>query len=99
MWTSRLGNTRPALFWKNMTSSWNESSCATQDTTLSSPGKCHTIPLGRRRTFFLPLYEEMRKANGKWPYAIVATSDDIVVYVSYPASDGISLDYEQYAEQ
>lgn len=56
-------------------------------------------PTGQTKNFFLPLYEEMRKANGKWPYAIVATSDDIVVYVSYPASDGISLDYEQYAEQ
>lgn len=54
-------------------------------------------PTGQTKAYFLPLYEEMRKANGKWPYAIVATSDDIVVYVSYPASDGISLDYEQFA--
>ncbi|QXI31550.1 hypothetical protein HU752_019525 [Pseudomonas vanderleydeniana] len=55
-------------------------------------------PTGQTKSFFLPLYEEMRKANGKWPYAIVATSDNIVVYVSYAASDRISLDYEQYAE-
>lgn len=54
-------------------------------------------PTGQTKNYFLPLYQELRKANGKWPYAIVATSDDIVVYVSYPANDGISLDYEQYA--
>lgn len=53
-------------------------------------------PTGQTKTYFLPLYQEMRKANGKWPYAIVANSDNIVVYVSYPANDGISLDYEQF---
>lgn len=54
-------------------------------------------PTGQTKTYFLPLYQQMRKANGKWPYAIVASSDDIVVYVSYPAEEGIALDYEQFA--
>ncbi|CNK88604.1 Uncharacterised protein [Mycobacterium tuberculosis] len=39
----------------------------------------------------------MRKANGKWPYALVDSSDGVVVYVSYPQEDGISLRYEDYA--
>lgn len=53
-------------------------------------------PTGQTKTYFLPLYQQMRKANGSWPYALVASSDDIIVYVSYPAGDGIALDYEQY---
>ncbi|WNW09769.1 hypothetical protein RRX38_00940 [Pseudomonas sp. DTU_2021_1001937_2_SI_NGA_ILE_001] len=53
-------------------------------------------PTGLTKSYFLSLYQELRKANGKWPYALVATSDDIVVYVSYPANDGIALDYERY---
>ncbi len=54
-------------------------------------------PRGNTKDFFLPLYEHMRKANGKWPYALVDSSDGVVVYVSYPQEDGISLRYEDYA--
>ncbi len=39
----------------------------------------------------------MRRANGKWPYALVASSDAVVVYVSYSKDDRIALDYESYA--
>lgn len=53
-------------------------------------------PNGQTKSWFVPLYEEMRKANSKWPFALVASSDDLIVYVSYPASDGIALDYERY---
>ncbi|MGR3886369.1 hypothetical protein [Pseudomonas sp. 1152_12] len=53
-------------------------------------------PRGQTKDFFLPLYEHMRKANGKWPYALVVSSDAVVVYVSYPKDDGISLDYEGF---
>ena len=54
-------------------------------------------PRGQTKDFFLPLYENMRKANGKWPFALVDRSDAVVVYVSYPQSNGISLNYEGYA--
>ncbi|CRM16776.1 MULTISPECIES: hypothetical protein [Pseudomonas] len=54
-------------------------------------------PRGQTKDFFLPLYERMRKANGKWPYALVDSSDAVVVYVSYPKEDRIALDYEGYA--
>jgi len=54
-------------------------------------------PRGQTKDFFLPLYEDMRKANGKWPYALVVSSDAVVVYVSYPKADHISLDYEGFA--
>lgn len=53
-------------------------------------------PRGQTKDFFLPLYEHMRKANGKWPYALVDSSDAVVVYVSYPKDDKISLDYEGF---
>ncbi|WP_248749263.1 hypothetical protein [Pseudomonas sp. MWU15-20650] len=53
-------------------------------------------PRGQTKDFFLPLYEQMRKANGKWPYALVDSSDAVVVYVSYPKDDEISLDYEGF---
>lgn len=54
-------------------------------------------PRGYTKDYFLPLYEHMRKANGKWPYALVDSSDAVVVYVSYPKNDTIALDYEGYA--
>lgn len=54
-------------------------------------------PRGQTKNYFLQLYEQMRAANGKWPYALVASSDAVVVYVSYPKDDGIALDYESYA--
>jgi hypothetical protein len=55
-------------------------------------------PQGQTKDFFLPLYQEMRKANGKWAYAFVSPNDAQVVYVSYPASDAIDLNYEFFAE-
>lgn len=60
-------------------------------------GQVHYDFTGRTKSYYLPLYEELRKANGKRPYALVAMNDDIVVYVSYPKSDTISLDYEQFS--
>lgn len=53
-------------------------------------------PRGQTKDFFLPLYEHMRKANGKWPYALVDSSDAVMVYVSYPKDDEITLDYEGF---
>ncbi|MGY2374280.1 hypothetical protein ACW9IB_07210 [Pseudomonas sp. SDO524_S393] len=60
-------------------------------------GEAPYDPRGQTKEFFLPLYEQMRKANGKWPFALVVSSDTVVVYVSYPKDDGISLNYEDYA--
>ncbi|CAH0125510.1 hypothetical protein [Pseudomonas mediterranea] len=53
-------------------------------------------PQGQTKDFFLPLYEQLRKANGKWPYVLVASNYGEMVYVSYPRSDSISLAYENF---
>ncbi|MCG6576994.1 hypothetical protein EGM97_20050 [Pseudomonas sp. AF32] len=53
-------------------------------------------PQGQTKDFFLPLYEQLRKANGKWPYVLVANNYGEMVYVSYPQSDSISLAYENF---
>jgi hypothetical protein len=53
-------------------------------------------PQGQTKDFFLPLYEQLRKANGKWPYVLVASNYGEMVYVSYPQDDSISLDYENF---
>ncbi|BBP65033.1 hypothetical protein PHLH5_25740 [Pseudomonas sp. Cab53] len=53
-------------------------------------------PQGQTKDFFLPLYEDLRKANGKWPYVLVASNYGEMVYVSYPRSDSISLGYENF---
>lgn len=53
-------------------------------------------PQGQTKDFFLPLFEDLRKANGKWPYALVATNYGEMVYVSYPKSDTITLGYENF---
>ncbi|CAD5198708.1 hypothetical protein [Pseudomonas sp. FEN] len=54
-------------------------------------------PRGQTKSYFTPLYEQLRKANGKWPYALVVSSDAVVVYVSYSKDGMIALDYESYA--
>lgn len=53
-------------------------------------------PQGQTLDFFMPLYEQMRKANGKWPYAFVAGSDGQVVYISYRDNGTIARDFEFY---
>ncbi len=54
-------------------------------------------PQGQTKDFFIPLYEQMRKANGKWPYAFVASNDAQVLYISYRDNGTIAMDYEFYA--
>jgi len=54
-------------------------------------------PTGQTNPYFHPLYRHIRATNGKWPYAIVASSDNIVVYVSYSEHGVVQVDYEQYA--
>ena len=53
-------------------------------------------PTGETKSYFTQLYWKIRKANGKWPYAIVATSDNLVLYISYSVHDTLVIDYEQY---
>ncbi len=55
-------------------------------------------PQGQTLDFFMPLYEQMRKANGKWPYAFVAGSDGQVVYISYRDDGTIARDFEFFAQ-
>ncbi len=52
-------------------------------------------PQGQTKDYFLPLYAEMKKANGGWPYSFVATSDNTIVSVKYEKK-GMVVDYEMY---
>ncbi|MEN0105262.1 MAG: hypothetical protein AAGC84_02435 [Pseudomonas sp.] len=54
-------------------------------------------PQGQTRDFFAPLYEQMRKANGKWPYAFVDSNDAQVLYISYRDNGTTATDFEFYA--
>lgn len=53
-------------------------------------------PQGQTRDFFVPLYEQMRKANGKWPYAFVDSNDSQVLYISYRDNGTAAMEYEFY---
>lgn len=53
-------------------------------------------PQGQTRDFFVPLYEQMKKANGKWPYAFVDSNDSQVLYISYRDNGTTAMDYEFY---
>ena len=52
-------------------------------------------PQGQTKDYFLPLYADMKKANGGWPYSFVATSDNTIVSVKYEKK-AMSIDYEMY---
>jgi hypothetical protein len=53
-------------------------------------------PQGQTRDYFAPLYEQMRKANGKWPYAFVDSNDAQVLYISYRDNGTTAMDFEFY---
>ena len=53
-------------------------------------------PQGKTASYFGPLYKKMRAANGGWPFAFVAVSDNTVVYVRYRADGVAEGDYEMY---
>ena len=53
-------------------------------------------PTGQTKSYFEPLYWKIHAANGKWPYAMVATSDNLVLYISYSARNTVVMNYEQY---
>lgn len=52
-------------------------------------------PQGQTEDYFLPLYREMKKANGGWPYSFVATSDNTIISIEY-GKKGMIIDYEMY---
>ncbi len=53
-------------------------------------------PQGQTKDYFLPLYAEMKKANGGWPYSFVATSDNTIISIKY-GKKSMNVDYEMYA--
>ncbi len=54
-------------------------------------------PQGQTKDYFLPLYAEMKKANGGWPYSFVATSDNTIISIKYEKK-GMAIDYEMYQQ-
>jgi hypothetical protein len=56
-------------------------------------------PMGQTRDYFEPLYAAMGTANGKWPFAFVATSDDLVITLSFDANGAYHEEYEAYKQQ
>lgn len=38
--------------------------------------------LGHNNNYFFPLYDALLKANGRWPFAVVATSDNTIIFVT-----------------
>jgi hypothetical protein len=54
-------------------------------------------PQGQTKSYFGPLFDKMRIANGGWPYSFVALSDNTVLNVSYGPTGYPDLEYEMYA--
>ena len=54
-------------------------------------------PMGASGSFFNPLYAELRDANGGWPFAIVATSDNTIIFAGGKGRN-INLQYEMYRQ-
>ena len=53
-------------------------------------------PQGQTSDYFHPLYADMAKANGYWPFSFVDTRDDLIVDVRPDRHGNVDLDYEQF---
>lgn len=53
-------------------------------------------PQGQTASYFSPLYDEMRIANGRHPFSFVALSDNTVVSVSYRPNGTAKVNHEMY---
>jgi hypothetical protein len=52
-------------------------------------------PQGQTRDYFMPLYDEMRKANGSHPLAFV--DENTIVYLNFMAPNRWKIEYEMFA--
>ena len=48
-------------------------------------------------SFFHPLYAALARANGYWSYALVDSTDGVVIMVDITSSHDLHLTYEDYA--
>lgn len=55
-------------------------------------------PNGQTGDYFSPLFKEMKKANGKWPYSFVAIDSNTVISVKYDKAGSTILEYEMFWE-
>lgn len=53
--------------------------------------------LAHNDNYLFPLYRALLKANGEWPFAIVATSDNAIIVIT-GKSNAIKEEIEDYAE-
>lgn len=53
--------------------------------------------LAHNNNYLFPLYRAMLKANGEWPFAIVATSDNTIILIT-GNSNSIHESLEMYAD-
>jgi hypothetical protein len=55
-------------------------------------------PQGLTQDYFAQIYDGMRTANGNWPYAFVATSDNTVITVSPQKGLADKRQFERYRD-
>ena len=53
-------------------------------------------PQGQTSDYFQPLYAELSKANGGWPFALASTRDRLLVTVTGGRGEGLEIGYERY---
>jgi hypothetical protein len=55
-------------------------------------------PQGQTRDYFIPLYFEMLKANGRHPFSFVSLSDNLIINIAQMPKNGISERFEDFSE-
>ena len=55
-------------------------------------------PRGRTSDFFLPFYDDLLLANGRWPFAIIVPEDGLAIAVSGRGRGDLNIDYEDAPE-
>lgn len=55
-------------------------------------------PRGQTNDFFLPFYDDLLQANGRWPYAIIVPSGGLMIAISGRKSDELTIDFQEAPE-
>jgi hypothetical protein len=53
-------------------------------------------PQGQTASYFSPLYNAMRRANGGYPFSFVSVADNTIINVSYRQNGWSKVEYERY---
>jgi hypothetical protein len=54
-------------------------------------------PRGQTDSYFYPLFQNVAKANGYWPFSFVDATDAVILNVGVDGKRRLRLDYEDYA--